>query len=47
MTPAACSSLSSRDSTGMYVFARSAMSSALSVSVIVSAGYRLLLAFLV
>ena len=39
MPSAACSRLCSRDSAWVSVFARSAMSSALSASVIVSAGY--------
>ena len=45
MQPAVCSKLCSRDSAWGDVFARSAISSALSESVIICAGYRLLLAF--
>ena len=45
MPPAACSSLCSRDSAWVGVFARSALSSVESASVIVSVGYHLFLAF--
>ena len=46
MPPAACFRPYSRDFARAGIFARSARSSAQSVSDIVSAGYRLLLAFL-
>ena len=45
MIPAVCSRLCSRDLAGIVVLARRALSSPLSASVIVSAGYHLLLAF--
>ena len=45
MAPAAGSRLCSRDSAWAGVFARSARSSALTVSVIISTGYYLLLTF--
>ena len=44
MLPAGCSRLCSRDSAWVGVFIRNAVSSALSVSVIVSTDYRLLFA---